>query len=99
MASIEDFIHQIEIRTAVPGVSFTYDLTTPSDPRTQAILNAIKPVIYLRGPLGNFKIDYLQGATGAVNPAFESAGYQTIIGGAAALLGAGLVLKALLGRR
>jgi len=95
MPDLTDFIHQVEVRTAVPGVGFTYDLTTPSDPRTQAILNTIRPVIFLRGPLGNFKIDYREGATGEINPAFQTAGYQSILGAAAGLLGLGLLLRAL----
>lgn len=92
---LADFIHQIEVRTNVPGVGFTYDLLAPPDPRTQSVLNAIKPVILIRGPLGNFVIDYSKGASGQVNPAFQTAGLQSGIGLAAGMLGVGLFLRAL----
>ena len=96
---LTDFIHEIEVRTAVPGAGFTYDLLKPSDPRTQAILNAIRPVILIRGPLGNFVVDYARGTSGSVSPQFEQAGYATGIGLAAGLFGVGLLLRALLKAR
>lgn len=97
--SITDFIHEIEVRTAIPGVSFTYDLRTPSDPRMRAVLEAIKPVVLLRGPLGNFRVDYTQGVTGQVSREFIVAGQKSAVGLVAGVAGVGLLLKALISRR